>query len=287
MTLTIASLDLPVQIMSVSLDYLVHNPRFGEYIVAARLEGRTALVTGSTSGIGRAIAIAFAAEGARVIVTGRRVENGEKVVAEIQERGGDARFVASDLSDGAGVSALAVAATEAAGGRIDVLVNNAAALVGGSATVDTPESLIDTVLDTNIKAPLLLTAALVPAMIANGGGAVVNVGSINGTTGMNGAALYGASKAALHSLTKSWAAEWAGQGVRVNTVAPGPTETEWNEQHRDLIGRIVAGTPSGRLSRAAEVAAVAVFLAGDEASHVHGATIPVDGGMGATFVVTR
>jgi NAD(P)-dependent dehydrogenase (short-subunit alcohol dehydrogenase family) len=246
------------------------------------LTGRTALVTGSTSGIGRAIAIRFAAEGAHVIVTGRRAPAGEKVVAEIGEAGGAATFVAGDLSDGAGVTALASAATVAAGGHIDILVNNAAALVGGSATVDTGEELIDRVLDTNVKAPLLLTAALVPAMLDRGAGVVVNVGSINGLIGMSGSALYSASKSALHSMTKAWAAEWGRRGVRVNTVAPGPTETEWNEQHREHLRPIVDSVPSGRMSRLDEVAAVAVFLAGDESSHVNGATIPVDGGMSVT-----
>ncbi len=242
----------------------------------SRLVGRTALITGSTSGIGRAIAERFAAEGARVIVTGRRAELGAKVVADLGE---PAIFIAGDLSDGAGVTALATEALAAAGGHIDILVNNAAALVGGSATVDTGEEMIDRVLATNIKAPLLLTAAIVPAMIANGGGAVVNIGSINGLIGMNGAALYGASKSALHSMTKSWAAEWGRFGVRVNTVAPGPTETELNLEHINYIGQLVANVPSGRLSTLAEVASVALFLASDEASHVHGTTISVDGGM--------
>ncbi|HEY1486900.1 MAG TPA: SDR family oxidoreductase [Micromonosporaceae bacterium] len=244
--------------------------------MTGRLSGRTALITGSTSGIGAAIAIRYAAEGARVIVTGRDATRGAKVVAEIGEA---ATFIAGDLSDGRGVVALATAALAEAGGRIDILVNNAAALVGGRATVETPEDLIDRVLDTNVKAPILLTAALVPAMIEHGSGVVVNVGSINGSIGMNGAALYGASKAALHSLTKSWAAEWGGLGVRVNTVAPGPTETEWNGQHRDYLAKLLAVVPSRRMSRLDEVAAVATFLAGDDAAHVHGATIPVDGGM--------
>jgi NAD(P)-dependent dehydrogenase (short-subunit alcohol dehydrogenase family) len=249
--------------------------------MAGRLAGRTALVTGSTSGIGRVIATAYAAEGARVLVTGRRVAEGEKVVAEIAESGGDALFVPADLGDGDGVTALADAATRAADGAVDILVNNAAALVGGRPTVDTDEALIDTVLATNVKAPLLLAAKLVPAMLARGRGAIVNVGSINGTIGMSGAALYGASKAALHSLTASWAAEWGRLGVRVNAVAPGPTETEWNLARLDHLRRLVATAPSGRLSRGEEVAAVAVFLASDEAAHVHGAIVPVDGGMAA------
>ncbi|ADP79298.1 SDR family NAD(P)-dependent oxidoreductase [Pseudofrankia inefficax] len=246
-----------------------------------RLAGRTALVTGSTRGIGRGIALAYAAEGAQVLVTGRGTAAGEKVVAEITETGGAATFLAGDLRDGAGVAALARDALAVAGGRVDILVNNAAALVGGRPTVETDDALIDTVLATNIKAPLLLAAALVPAMLDHGAGVIVNVGSINGLIGMNGAALYGASKSALHSLTTSWSAEWGRRGIRVNTVAPGPTETEWNEGLRDFLTELTATAPDGRLARTAEVAAVAVFLASDDAAHVHGATIPVDGGLTA------
>jgi NAD(P)-dependent dehydrogenase (short-subunit alcohol dehydrogenase family) len=118
-------------------------------------------------------------------------------------------------------------------------------------------------------------------MLAYGSGVIVNVGSINGVTGMNGAALYGASKAALHSLTKSWAAEWGRFGIRVNTVAPGPTATELNTAAAEQLAPMIASVPSGRLSEPSEVAAVVSFLASDEASHVHGATIAVDGGMAA------
>jgi NAD(P)-dependent dehydrogenase (short-subunit alcohol dehydrogenase family) len=219
-----------------------------------------------------------------VVVSGRRAGLGAEVVDGIKQRGGSAAFVEADLSGGAEmVAEFARAASAAAGGKVDILVNNAAQLVPATATMDTTEAIIDQSLEVNVKAPLLVTAALVPAMIAGGGGAVINIGSINGTTGMAGAALYGATKAALHSLTKSWAAEFGRQGVRVNTVAPGPTETEWNAQHRDLLALLVAGVPSGRISRAAEVAAAAVFLASDEASHVHGATIAVDGGMAAAL----
>jgi len=245
-----------------------------------RLAGRGALVTGSTSGIGRAVALAFAAEGATVVVSGRRAELGAEVVAEIRAKGGRAEFVAADLSEGgAAIAAFAEAATAAAGGHIDVLVNNAAYLIPGSSTLEAAERVVDSALELNIKAPFLLTAALVPAMIERGRGAVVNVGSINGTTGMASAALYGASKAALHSLTKSWAAEFGALGVRVNTVAPGPTVVEWSEPIRDQLKGMVASVPSGRMSEASEVAAAAVFLASDEASNIHGATIPVDGGM--------
>jgi NAD(P)-dependent dehydrogenase (short-subunit alcohol dehydrogenase family) len=247
--------------------------------MAARFAQRSVLVTGSTNGIGRATALAFAAEGAHVLVTGRDGERGQKVVAAIEEAGGRADFIAADMAAGEPeVTRLAQWATELAGGPVDVLVNNAAYLVGGAPTADTTDEVIDLALTVSVKAPFLLTKALAPAMAARGSGAIVNVGSINGLVGMKGSALYGATKSALHSLTKSWAAEFGPSGVRVNTVAPGPTTTERNEAIRDRLDQLVAGTPSGRTSTTAEVAAAILFLAGDDAANIHGATLAVDGG---------
>jgi NAD(P)-dependent dehydrogenase (short-subunit alcohol dehydrogenase family) len=249
-----------------------------------RLLGRRALVTGSTSGIGKAIAIAFAAQGADVVITGRRAELGEAVVAAIRDAGGSAHFVASDLAGGSpSVKQLVAEATAALGGPIDLLVNNAAFLLPSTLTLEVTDAQLDSALNLNIKVPFLVTAAVIPAMREAGGGSVINVGSINGVTGMAGAALYGATKSAVHSLTKSWAAEFAGSGIRVNTVAPGPTAVEWSEPFHDVLEKMVSQVPSQRLSEPAEIAAAAVFLASDEASHIHGATIPVDGGMSAVW----
>src|SRR5882757_220939 len=243
-----------------------------------RLLGRTAVVTGSTSGIGAGIARALAAEGAHVIVTGRDEERGAKIVAEIESAGGRADFVAADLGRGAEtIRALAARVVELLGGSPDVLVNNAARLIPATRTQDTDEATVASALAVSVAAPFLLTRELVPGMVARGSGAVVNIGSINGLVGMAGAALYGATKAAVHALTKAWAAEFGPAGVRVNTVAPGPTRTEWNERHRELLEGMVAGIPARRLSTVEEVAAAVVFLASDEASNIHGATLPVDG----------
>jgi NAD(P)-dependent dehydrogenase (short-subunit alcohol dehydrogenase family) len=240
------------------------------------MNGRTALVTGSTDGIGAAIARRLAAGGAQIIVSGRNAERGEQVVQSILDQGGRARFVAADLSTGDGVRALAAAA-----GPVDILVNNAAMLVAPQPTVDVPEDAIDHALATNIKAVFLLTGLLAPVMAERGTGAIVNVGSINGLVGMAHSALYSATKAAIHSLTKSWAAEYGPSGVRVNTVAPGPTITPILAAHADRIQRIIARAPSQRPSTPEEIAAAVVFLVSDDAANIHGATLSVDGGLTA------
>jgi NAD(P)-dependent dehydrogenase (short-subunit alcohol dehydrogenase family) len=243
-----------------------------------RMRGRNALVTGATGGIGRAVAVALAREGATVVVSGRDKERGEEVVRRIVEEGNKAVFVHADLgAGGQAVRDLARDAT-AAVGAIDVLVNNAAVLVPAQSMLEATEEQIDQALAVNIKAPFLLTAALVPSMVERGSGAVVNMGSVNGEVGMDVAALYGASKAGLHSLTKSWAVELAAKGVRVNTVAPGPTVTEHNLPYKDVLESFTATHPQHRAGTAEEVAAAVVFLAGDDAAHIHGITLPVDGG---------
>jgi NAD(P)-dependent dehydrogenase (short-subunit alcohol dehydrogenase family) len=250
--------------------------------MVGRLQDKTALVTGSTSGIGRAIAVAFAAEGAHVIVSGRDTRRGDEVVAAIRATGGEADFVAADLGGGsAAISELATKVIEAAGGQLDILVNNAAFLMGRTETIATTEALIDQALRVSVKAPFLLTAALVPQMVERGSGVIINIGSINGLVGMAGAALYGSTKAALHSFTKSWAAEFGPAGVRVNTVAPGPTLTERVEGARAIREAIIATTPSRTFSTPADVAAAVVFLASADAANIHGATLSVDGGFTA------
>src|SRR4051794_5157785 len=240
------------------------------------MNGRTALVTGSTEGIGVAIACTLAAGGAQVIVSGRNAERGEQVVQSILDHGGEARFVAADLSTGDGVRALAAAA-----GPVDILVNNAAMLLAPQPSADVPEDVIDQALSTNIKAVFLLTGLLAPAMADRGNGAIVNVGSINGLVGIAHSALYSATKAAIHSLTRSWAAEYGPSGVRVNTVAPGPTITPIMAAYADRIQRIIARAPSQRPSTPQQVAAAVAFLVSDNAANIHGATLSVDGGLTA------
>jgi NAD(P)-dependent dehydrogenase (short-subunit alcohol dehydrogenase family) len=237
---------------------------------------RTALVTGSTDGIGVAIARTLAIGGAQVIVSGRNAERGEQVVKSILDGGGEARFAAADLSTGDGVRALAAAA-----GSVDILVNNAAMLIAPQPTADVGEDVIDQALSTNIKAVFQLTGLVAPAMADRGAGAIVNVGSINGLVGMAHSALYSATKAAIHSLTKSWAAEYGPSGVRVNTVAPGPTITPIMAAYADRIERIIARAPSQRPSTPEQIAAAVAFLVSDNAANIHGATLSVDGGLTA------
>jgi NAD(P)-dependent dehydrogenase (short-subunit alcohol dehydrogenase family) len=247
-----------------------------------RLAARTALVTGSTDGIGAGIARAFAAQGAHVIVTGRQAERGDALVRRIVADGGHADFVQADLAAGlAAVHGLVDQATAFAGGHLDILVNNAALLINPEPTADVEEQLIDQALSVNIKSAFLLTGLIAPRMAARGQGAIVNIGSISALRAMSGSALYGMTKAAMHSLTRYWAAEYGPHGVRVNTVAPGPTLTDRNEEIKDLLAPMLARLPSGRASTLEEVAAAVVFLAGDEASNIHGATLSVDGGWSA------
>jgi NAD(P)-dependent dehydrogenase (short-subunit alcohol dehydrogenase family) len=247
-----------------------------------RLEGRTALVTGSTGGLGVAIASALAEAGAFVIVSGRHKARGDAVVADIRSAGGAADFVAADLVAGEQeVNRLADQATGAAGGRIDILVNNAAMLLMPTPTADISEELLRDAFAVNVFAPFLLTGALAPAMVQRGDGAIVNIGSITGLRGGDGSAIYSANKAAVHSFTQSWAAEYGRFGVRVNAVAPGPIATERQAQFADHVAPVLARIPSRRMSTPAEVAAAVVFLASGDAANIHGAVLSVDGGWAA------
>jgi NAD(P)-dependent dehydrogenase (short-subunit alcohol dehydrogenase family) len=239
--------------------------------------GTTALVTGGNSGIGRATALALAQRGVHVVLTGRDAGRGEKVVAEIRAQGGTADFVAADLRDEAGARQLAKQAADLGGGHIDILVNNAGVFPFGP-THEATEEDFDKVFNLNVKVPFFLVAELAPKMAERRHGVIINVSTMVAEFGAAQMALYGSSKAALVLLTKSWAAEYGPAGVRVNAVSPGPTRTEGTAGMGEALDQLAAAAPSGRPGLPEEIASAIVYLASDEASFVHGAVLPVDGG---------
>jgi NAD(P)-dependent dehydrogenase (short-subunit alcohol dehydrogenase family) len=240
------------------------------------------LITGSTGGLGVAIASAFAHEGAFVIVSGRDKSRGDTVVADIRRRGGNADFVAADLGAGEhGAKDLADRATAAAGGQLDILVNNAALLLMPKPTAEIEERELQEAFAVNVFAPFLLTGLIAPGMAERGHGAVINIGSNTGLRGSAGSAVYSGNKAILHSFTKSWADEYGPSGVRVNAVAPGPISTERAVEFAEHVGPMLARIPSRRMTTPEEVAAAVTFLASDDAANIHGAVLSVDGGWSA------
>lgn len=239
--------------------------------------GKTVLITGSTSGIGRQAARQFADRKAHVIVTGRDSSRGQETVTGLVRDGGAADFVPADLGDADSVRSLARQALALGGGHVDVLVNNASS-VPYAATADVSVEEFDSVMAINVRAPLLLVAALAPAMAQRGTGAIVNITTMVANRGISGFPVYGASKAALQMLTKSWAAEFGGAGVRVNAISPGPTRTEGMADYEDMLRATAAQAPANRVATPQEVANAIVFLASTDADMIHGVVLPVDGG---------
>jgi NAD(P)-dependent dehydrogenase (short-subunit alcohol dehydrogenase family) len=248
-----------------------------------QLDGRTALVTGSTSGIGRGIAVALAGAGAHVVVTGRNRDRGEEVAASIRAAGGVANFIAADLASADDAHALATATLEVTGGRLDVLVNNAG-IFPGTATLGLEDETFSQVVDTNVRAPFFLTQALLPTMLARGSGVVINVGSWVASVGISAGTLYAASKAMLEALTRGWASEFGSQGIRVNTITPGlvasdpDPDSPANARRHAMAERM----PAGRAATIDDIAQAALFLASDASSYLHGTSLVVDGGALAT-----
>ncbi len=242
-------------------------------LTTAELAGKTALVTGATSGIGKAAALKLAEHGATVLVHGRDAGRGVGVVGQIELTGGHARFVGADLSDPADVTRLAVEV-----GQVDILVNNAGSSWFGPSS-ELNVATYDRLFDGNVRSAYLLTAALAPAMARNGGGSVINVGSMVGSIGLSGGAAYSATKAALVAMTRSWAAEYGAEGVRVNAVAPGPVFTEGAIPERTTA--LGSTTLLNRAARPEEIAETIAFLASRRADYITGATIAVDGGRAA------
>ncbi|OZC76524.1 short-chain dehydrogenase [Rhodococcus sp. 06-462-5] len=249
---------------------------------AQRLIGRTAVITGSTSGIGAAIALTLAAEGASVVVSGRDAERGKALAHRITEASGTATFVDVDLSGSyQELREFATRATDALGGRVDILVNNAG-IYPATATADLADEQLDAMLAVNVRAPHVLVGELAPAMAERGSGVIVNIGSWMATLGSPFAAMYSATKAADEQLTRSWAAEFGPRGVRVNALAPGATLTPGNEDAREVLDAMTAGTPAGTVLEPQDIANGVLFLVSDDAAMVHGTTLYVDGGISVT-----
>ena len=259
----------------------------------ARFSGKVALVTGGTSGIGRAVAEGFAREGAAVVITGRNAERGAVAVRALRDTGARAIFVAGDIGRAADAQAMVTTAVEEFG-RLDCAVNNAASFDTGvfKPTADFDEAECDGHIAANLKGVWACLKHELPRMTAQGGGAIVNTSSVNGLGGVPMNALYAAAKAGVLALTKSAALEYARHGIRVNALVAGAFRTPMltNVMSRVADGDLTAAeehyaamVPLGRIGRPAEAAAAVLWLCSDEASYVTGHSMIVDGGLTAPY----
>jgi 3-oxoacyl-[acyl-carrier protein] reductase len=248
-------------------------------MAGGRLEGKVALITGAGSGIGRASAERFAAEGAEVVVVDLKGE--AETAAAIEAAGGEALALTTDVADEDAVAAMAAAAVERFG-RVDVLMNNAGVLDDYLAAADTPTVVWDRVLGVNLRAQFFTARALAPQMLERGDGAIINVASTAGLNGGNGGVAYTASKHGVIGFTRQLAFDYARKGIRCNVICPGAVETGMTKEifasPDAAVMAAVESAPIGRWAQPDELANVALFLASDEASFVNGAVYLVDGG---------
>ncbi|MEV8533653.1 glucose 1-dehydrogenase [Streptomyces sp. NPDC051211] len=253
--------------------------------LAPRFTGKTVLVTGGGTGLGRAIALAFAAEGANVVVAGRRAAPLDETVALVEGAGGTAVALTADVSSGEEVRELVRATVERFGG-LDIAVNNAGVFRGGGPVADLSREDWQTLLDINVTGVLLSLQAQVAHMRANGGGAIVNISSNLGAhLRIPGVAGYAVTKAAVSALTRAAALDHIAEGIRINAVSPGASDSEMSllpgESEAERAERMKQQSPLGRISSGAEVAAAVLYLASDAAGSVVGTDLVVDGGSSA------
>jgi NAD(P)-dependent dehydrogenase (short-subunit alcohol dehydrogenase family) len=247
-----------------------------------RLDGKVALVTGASRGIGRALAHGLAAAGAAVVVTSRHVDACARVVDEIEAAGGRALAHQCDVGDRAQHAPLLEAVLDGLG-RLDVLVNNAA-ILRPHVTTRVSEAELDELIDVNLKGPVFLSVAALDHLAADGGGSIVNIGALGATQPMEGIGAYCAVKAATANWTTTMAREWAPRGVRVNTLVPGPVATDMilpadPDRRATFISDIAAQTVFGRIGEPDDLVGAAVFLASSASSFMTGRSLFVDGGM--------
>ena len=247
-------------------------------------QGKVALVTGGTSGIGRAAAVAYAREGAKVVVAGRRAAEGEETVRLVREAGGEGLFVATDVSQAAQVKNL-VDRTVQKFGRLDFAFNNAGIEHTPTPLLEQTEQTYHQVMDINVKGVWISMQHEIPAMLKTGGGSIINTSSVGGVVGFPGVDIYAASKHAVIGLTKSAALAFGQQGIRINAVLPAAIETEMFERFvgdNDAFRNAMASMhPIGRVGRADEVADAVIWLSSDKSSFVTGHSLLVDGGFTA------
>jgi NAD(P)-dependent dehydrogenase (short-subunit alcohol dehydrogenase family) len=242
------------------------------------LQDKVALVTGGTLGIGRATAIAYAQQQAKVMVVGRRIDEGEKTVRLIQDAGGEAIFVQTDVTKEADVQAMVDKAVDVFG-RLDIASNNAGTIGENPSLIEQTEAEYDRTINVNVKGIWLSMKYEIDQMLKQGSGAIVNMASATGVVAYPSAPLYTASKHAVVGLTKAAALQYAKAGVRINVVAPGSIQTEMFEAATDEAKAYITGLhPIGRVGTPLEVANAVLFLSSEMASFTTGATLMVDGG---------
>lgn len=245
-----------------------------------RLTNKIALVTGAGRGMGHAIAAQFGAEGAHVVCGDLDADSAEACAERIRAAGGSSEAVTVDVADRAAIAQMAEALL-ASHGRMDVVCNNAGILDDFRPATETGDALWDKVMAINLTAPFLISRAFIPAMIANGGGAIVNIASMAGLIAQAGGTAYTVSKHGLIGLTRQIAADYGQRGVRANAICPGSIDTEMSRaflKDSPEVQAIVDSVPAGRMGRPEEIAELATYLASDAAGFIHGAAMVIDGG---------